>query len=397
MDRGLCSSPTLTAYVPATRPNGQKRREVQVRITAVKGLQVALGDPGQPLSAFVRVEGEDGAFGMGEASPMSNGTASLGVLQRDIAPKVVGSNLFDHAVTVETLTQNLIKLGHNSIVSAAIAALDIALWDLKGKVLGQPIYKLLGGAWRTKLPLYSSLGGNAGRSVDEVVRAVARRIECEKPEAVKLRLNAPRTKLDVDIPGDLAKARAVRDLVGDDFRLGFDANSAYSFGGALRVGRELEQLGYEWFEEPLPPYHVATLGELAKRLSIVVSAGEQTYSLQGVKELIEAGVRMVQPDVIKMGGITGLMQCSALCMAHGVELVPHQTQPTLGHLANLHVVATIMHSTKPVELADAWERGDSVFNNPSRSVDGHFTLPQGPGLGAELDFGALGERTVSMN
>lgn len=368
-----------------------------MRITAVKGLQVALGDHGKSLSAFVRVEGEDGVFGMGEASPMANGVAALGVLARDIAPSVVGSDLFDHVVTVETLNQNLIKLGHNSIVSAALAALDIALWDLKGKVLGQPIYKLLGGAWRTRLPLYSSLGGNADRAVDEVVRAVAKRIESEKPAAVKLRLNAPRTKLDLDINGDLAKARAVRKLVGDNFRLGFDANSAYSFGGAMRVGRELEQLGFEWFEEPLPPYHVATLGELAQRLSILVSAGEQTYSLQGVKELIEAGVRMVQPDVIKMGGITGMMQCAALCMAHGVELVPHQTQPTLGHLANMHLVATIMHATKPVELADAWERGDSVFNNPSRPVDGHFTLPQGPGLGAVLNMAALEKRTVSTN
>lgn len=223
---------------------------------------------------------------------------------------------------------------------------------------------------------------------------VEQRVSVENPAAVKLRLNARRTKLDLDINADLAKARAVRKLLGPEFRLGFDANSAYSTGGAMRVGSELEDLGYEWFEEPLPPYHVAALGNLAGRLRIQISAGEQTYSLQGVKELIEAGVTMVQPDVIKMGGITGLMQCSALCSAHGVELVPHQTQPTIGHLANLHVASTIMHATKPIELDGGWERGTSVFKQPSHAIDGHFALPTGPGLGAEIDMSALEHQTI---
>lgn len=365
-----------------------------MQITGVKCFQVQLGGSVSVPTALVRVEGEDGYFGLGEATPMAGGDDALAVLSRLIAPKVVGSQLFDHVVTIETLSQDLIKLGHSAILSAALAAIDIALWDLKGKVLGLPIHELLGGAWRKSMPLYSSIGGNANRTVDEVLRVVERRVEREKPAAVKLRLNAPRTKLDVDITGDLAKARAVRKLLGDDFRLGFDANSAYSTGGALRVGHELEQLGFEWFEEPLPPYHVAAMGQLSQRLGILVSAGEQTYSLQGVKELIEAGISMVQPDVIKMGGITGMMQCSALCSAHGVELVPHQTQPTIGHLANLQVVSTIMHATKPVELADGWERGDAAFVNPSRSVDGHFALPTGPGLGAELDFAALERLTI---
>lgn len=365
-----------------------------MRITAVKCFQVKLGDDAPVPTALVRVEGEDGYFGIGEASPMLGGDDALSVLSRLIAPKVVGSDLFEHVVTVETLSQGLVKLGHNAILSAAIAAIDIALWDLKGKVLGRPIHQLLGGAWRKTLPLYSSIGGNADRSVDEVLRIVEQRVQSEQPAAVKLRLNAPRTKLDLDIPGDIAKARAVRKMLGDDFRLGFDANSAYSSGGAMRVGRELEELGFEWFEEPLPPYHVAAMGQLAQRLSIIVSAGEQTYSLQGVKELIDAGLCMVQPDVIKMGGITGLMQCSALCSAHGVELVPHQTQPTIGHLANLQVVSTIMHSTKPIELADGWERGDAAFVNPSRSTNGHFTLPMTPGLGAEIDLAALERQTI---
>ena len=119
----------------------------------------------------------------------------------------------------------------------------------------------------------------------------------------------------------------MRKLVGDDFPLGFDANNGYSVGGAMRVGRALEDLGYLWFEEPVQHYDVRGMGEVAQRLDITVSAAEQTYTLQALVDMINAGVRMVQPDIVKMGGITGLMQCAAICYAHGVEFVPHQTQP----------------------------------------------------------------------
>ena len=130
-----------------------------------------------------------------------------------------------------------------------------------------------------------------------------------------------------DIAGDIAKARAVRKLVGDDFPLAFDANNRYSIGAAIRVGRALEDLGYLWFEEPVEYYHPKAMGEVAQRLDITVSAGEQSYTLQSVAALIDSGVRMVQPDIVKMGGVTGLMQCAALCHAHGVEFVPTRRSP----------------------------------------------------------------------
>ena len=130
----------------------------------------------------------------------------------------------------------------------------------------------------------------------------------------------------------------MRKLVGDGFPLAFDANNGFSVGGAIRVGRALEELGYWWFEEPVQHYHVKAMGEVARELDITVSAGEQTYTLAALADLIDAGVRMVQPDIVKMGGITGLVRCAALAQAHGVELVPHQTQPTIGHTANMHVV-----------------------------------------------------------
>jgi L-alanine-DL-glutamate epimerase-like enolase superfamily enzyme len=297
-------------------------------------------------------------------------------------------------VLQDRLFHKVVKLGPEGVGTAALAAIDIALWDIKGKALGLPIYKLLGGAWRTRMPFYASIGRNAGRSVDEVVRVVETRLRAEQPAAIKIRWDGDRTRLDVDIPGDIAKAKAVRKLVGDAFPLGFDANNGYSVGGAMRVGRALEELGFLWFEEPVQHYHVKAMGEVAQRLDITVSAGEQTYTLQALADLIAAGVRMVQPDIVKMGGITGLLRCAALAHAHGVELVPHQTQPTIGHTANLHVVASLLQGVKPAEWNDPSTRTHAMFENPPVPRDGLFHLPDGPGLGLRVVEAELAKRRV---
>jgi L-alanine-DL-glutamate epimerase-like enolase superfamily enzyme len=368
-----------------------------VKITKVEPFQMRWGDEGKgPRAAFVRIETDEGLFGLGEASPMQGGLASLTIIKHDMAGDLVGQDPLDAAVLQEKLFHKLVKLGPDGALAGALAAVDVALWDLKGKILGQPIHKLLGGAWRTELPCYASIGGNAWRTVDETVRVVERRVSQEKPAAVKIRWDGDRTKIDVDISGDIAKAKAVRKLLGDDFVLGFDANNGYSVGGAMRVGRALEDLGFTWFEEPVQHYHVKAMGEVAQRLDILVSAGEQTYTVQGVSDLIEAGVRMVQPDIVKMGGITGLMQCAAVAHAQGVQLVPHQTQPSIGHLANLHLLSSLMHLSKPAELADGWERAGAVFKNPSEPKDGKFTVPTAPGLGYEFDAEEMARRTIPV-
>ena len=368
-----------------------------MKIEAVGVFQVAWtpqDTPGQ-RSAWVRIRADDGRVGIGEASPMQGGLASLGIIARDITPALIGADPLDHAVLQDRLLHRLVKLGPEGALTGALAAIDIALWDLKGQLLGQPIYKLLGGAWRTALPFYASIGGNGDRNLDDVLRVVETRLK-DKPAAVKIRFDNDRTQLDGDIPGDIAKARAVRKLVGDGFPLAFDANNGYSIGGAIRVGRALEELGYWWFEEPVQHYHVKAMGEVARRLDITVSAGEQTYTLSGLADLISAGVRMVQPDIVKMGGITGLTRCAALAQAHGVELVPHQTQPTIGHMASLHLAASQLHTTKPCEWNDPSTRTHAVFENPPKPVDGLFHLPTGPGLGLHLKEAELAKRRIPM-
>ncbi len=334
-------------------------------------------------SAWVRVTTGDGTFGMGEASPMAGGNASLEIVQSAFAPLLMHQNPLDTAVLHNRLFHHHIKLGPDGgALHGALAAIDVALWDLKGKLLNQPVYQLLGGAWRTTLPFYASVGGNAHRSVDEVCRVVEARMR-DNPALVKIRFDGDKTERDADLPGDIAKARAVRKLVGDTFPLAFDANNTYSVSGAIRVGRVLEELGYEWFEEPVLPHLPHAFAQVAGKLDIAIAAGEQEYTLRGIKQLIECGVSIVQPDIVKTGGFTGLCEMVALARAYGVELVPHQTQPTIGHVANMHFVCALPHAqARPVEYnVQAPSTQNAVLETPLLSQNGAFTVPSGPGLG----------------
>ncbi len=368
-----------------------------MKITQIEVFQVSWAPADTPTqrSAFVRVHTDSGLSGIGEASPMQGGRASLGMIAHDIAPMLVGRDPLDHAVLLDQALHTLVKLGPEGALTGALAALDIALWDLKGKLTGLPIYKLIGGAWRTAVPFYASIGGNGDREVDAVLRVVEARLR-DRPAAIKIRFDNNRTTLDADIPGDIAKARAVRKLVGEALPLAFDANNCYTTGGAIRVGRALEDLGYWWFEEPVQHYHVRAMGQVARALDITVSAGEQTYTLAALADLIDAGVRMVQPDIVKMGGVTGLLRCAALAQAYGVELVPHQTQPMIGHMANLHVVASLLQGTKPAEWNDPSTRTHAVFDNPPIPMDGLFHLSDAPGLGLMINEAALTARRIAV-
>jgi L-alanine-DL-glutamate epimerase-like enolase superfamily enzyme len=349
---------------------------------------------GRP-SAWVRVRSGD-FVGLGEASPMFGGLPALGVVRDAIAPLLLGRDPRDHGVLYDELLHHLAKLGPDGIATSAIAAVDIALWDLTGQALGVPVSTLLGGAWRAEIPIYSSIGDFADSSVQETVTEVARRLEQDSTSVAKIRMGGNRTKLDVDIPGDIAKATAVRELVGDRIELAFDGNNRYSVSGAIRVGRALQDLGYEWFEEPLQHYQVRALSQLVAHVDIPLSAGEQTYSLQGVRELIDAGVAIVQPDIIKMGGFTGLHRIAALADAHGAELVPHQTQPTIGNVANLHLVASMMNMPRPAEYAGGIEAMNTGFSDIPQLRSGSFRVPTAPGLGVQIDEQRIAELRADL-
>ncbi len=322
---------------------------------------------------------------------MEGGSASLELITTSLAPVLIGADPMAQRVLQDRMFHKAVKTGPDGALAGALAAVDIALWDLKGKILGQPIYQLLGGAWRTELPFYASLGGNANRSVEEVCRVVEAWLPY-KPALIKVRLDSDKTTRDFDLTGDIAKIRAVRKLVGDGFPLSFDANNGYSIQGAIRVGRVLEELGFEWFEEPVQHYHIEGFEKVASALDIAIAAGEQEYTLQGIQRLIDAGIAIVQPDIVKTGGFTGLSDMAALAKTHGVDLVPHQTQPTIGMTASLHFVASLLHSHYPCELDDRTGFQNIIFADPIEPVDGVFKLSGKPGLGLEVKEDELAKR-----
>lgn len=135
-------------------------------------------------------------------------------------------------------------------------------------------------------------------------------------------------------------------------------------------------------------------GAYAGVLDIAVSAGEQEYTLQGIKRLIEVGVDIVQPDIIKTGGFTGLADMAALARAYGVDFVPHQTQPAIGHRANLHFTAALLHARYPCEYNGPYGVQDAVFTQPVRPVKGVLRLPGAPGLGLEVNGAELEKRMM---
>ncbi|MCA0448661.1 MAG: mandelate racemase/muconate lactonizing enzyme family protein [Proteobacteria bacterium] len=359
-------------------------------IAAIECFHVEWPGPKQfpARSSWVRVRDKAGRTGLGEASPMLDSALSLSFLSGYVAPDLIGADPFDTAVIYQRALNKAMKLGPHGIVTAGLAALDIALWDLKGKIVGRPIYALLGGAWRKELPFYASIGGLGKVSVDDMQRTIDKRMQ-DGPALIKIRMEHGRGERDRDVDGDIAKLRAARRHLGPSMRLAFDASNGYSVGTAIRIGRILEDEGYTWFEEPVEHYHLEALEAVSRKLDIPVSAGEQSYTLQDVAALIDAGVSIVQPDIIKMGGFTGMLECKALALAHGVDLVPHQTQPAIGHAANLHFVAAQFQSVQPCELNDQTDRQSAVFAKFPRIEKGLIKLGADPGLGLVLDEAKL--------
>ena len=141
-------------------------------------------------------------------------------------------------------------------------------------------------------------------------------------------------------------------------------------------------------------YHTDSFAKVATALDIAVAAGEQEYTLQGIKRLIEAGVDIVQPDIVKTGGFTGLSDMAALARAYGVDSVPHQTQPAVGHTASLHFVPALTHAHRPCESNDYSGTQDVMLTRPVRPVEGKFTLTDAPGLGLDLIEAELPQRML---
>jgi D-galactarolactone cycloisomerase len=338
---------------------------------------------------LVRIETSDGVVGWGETSPLAGvaeaitGVYGPRLVGRD--PLLVGNGWRD--TWLEPFESGL-----------ATGAVDVALHDLRGKVLGIPVHALYGGARRDRVPVYASglcyLEGvhPSAQWVAEAVGLAERGFR-----AIKMRIG--RYAPEVELP----LIREVRASLPTGSRLMVDAWGSYTLSLAIRVGRELEQIGIDWYEEPLPQAGYRGYEALTSALDIAVAGGEMLQSPGAFKELFDRrAVDIVQPDVSLCGGITDLLFVARLASTYGILAVPHSWNGPITEAASLHVAALLPEPTlmpgveTPVLEHDTTENRflTELVREPFPLVDGGFDVPSSPGLGIELNERVIEELRV---
>ena len=283
----------------------------------------------------------------------------------------------------EAIWQKLMWRGIYALTDVFVGMLDVAFWDIKGKVAGLPIGVLLG-LRRTKVPSYAT--GQLYYATPEKVFDEARRFKEEGYHGYKQNYVEPWDEFS-------PRLRAAREAVGPGFFLMADGGSLHDFTRALEIGHVLEDLEYHWFEEPIPDQHIGQLKRLTDELTVPVAALE-TVRLRELPEYLRQGaVDLPRGDVEIKGGITGLRKALAMCELFGYNLEIHTTACPLLDVANLHVACS-------VDNCEFLESHHPIYRfgmkNAPLDIDdeGYLYLPQGPGLGVELDWDWIDDHTV---
>ncbi|MCC6694976.1 MAG: mandelate racemase/muconate lactonizing enzyme family protein [Candidatus Hydrogenedentes bacterium] len=369
------------AAVMATAfPHAAYAQEHKLVITAVEPYVLKGG------KCFVLVRTDAGITGIGEVSPM-NAPAAAHLIANQFGGLITGMNPLDIDRCWDRIFYATYKQGVMGLQPEALAGIDIALWDILGKVTGLPLCQLLGGKRRDWVRVYASIGGGA-RSTPEKMAERAARAAAQGFTAVKIRMDYGPVAPDTDVPKDLATLAAVREAIGDGVELKFDVNNGYSAQTAIRVGKEIEQFNVTHYEEPVAQTDYAGYAAVVEAVDIPVAAGEHEYTRWQFRDLIEqANPDILQPDLVKCAGISEAVKIAALASAHHKLLCPHQTQPTIGQAANLHFTSVFVANDMAQELAeDALDSAlHALFKNPLEFKDGRMKVPEGPGLGLELD------------
>jgi L-alanine-DL-glutamate epimerase-like enolase superfamily enzyme len=335
--------------------------------------------------ALVRVTTDDGVVGIGQCAPYEP-EITAHVLHEMVAPLALGRDPWDVAVIGDDVLRTHYKFP-SSFVRRALGGVDTALWDVLGKATGQPVYKLIGGAARTSVPMYAS----------SMLRTITPEQEAERIGRLAAEQGFRAAKVRVaDVMGrdaDAAPRRTeriiplMREALGDGFELSADANGGFTVSRAIRVGRMLEDNGYFHFEEPLPFDDIEGTAEVARALDIPVSGGEQDTSLAQFNRIIASrAVDIVQPDIGYIGGISQARKIAVLAEAAGIPCTPHCANDSLLQVFSLHLAAAMpacFHFQEWSIEDTAWTR--DVYEPLLRVVDGAVAVPDAPGWGVSLD------------
>lgn len=349
-------------------------------------------------AVLVEIVTDEGLSGWGEAGAGRHQEPARSVVDSFYRPALLGEDPLEVERLWEKLFAILVTSGltRGSTIQA-LSGVDIALWDLRGKVLGLPLYKLLGGAFRPRAVAYAT-GLYYTDHTDHLaaLRAEASGYVAQGFRAVKMKIGGASPH------EDLRRAETVRAAIGDDVHLMIDANQAYNAFTARVVGREMASLAVGWFEEPLPADDIDGYLELKTALPMALAGGEALYTRFAMREfLARRAFDIVQPDACNTGGITEFRRIAALASAWGVQVNPHVWGTPIALATSLHLIATLP-PTPPCRVPTPFYQEpvlefDQTPNplrtdlavEPFRLRDGYLDVPQAPGLGIELDRAAI--------
>ncbi len=342
-------------------------------------------------TCLVEIETDDGVVGWGECYGPS--AVAKAFIETQFAARITGRDPFDVEVIWEELYNRIKDYGPSGMAIAAISGIDIALWDIIGKACGKPVHKLIGGAFRTAVDAYAT--GLYFIDMDRLVEEAVEEAEgyvSEGFKAIKMKIGLG------SIEKDYQRVAAVRKAIGPDIRLMVDANHCFSVPVAIRLGRRLEELDIEWFEEPISPEDIDGYVEVSRALDMAVAGGENEFTRWGFREAItRKAMDIVQPDVCAAGGLTECKKIATLASAHGVECVPHAWGSAVGLAATLHFLAALPDqppSFRPFPPLLEFEQCENPFRDhlattPIVQKQGRVAIPTGPGLGIDIDRSVL--------
>jgi len=328
-------------------------------------------------SLFCEIQTDEGVTGL--AGPTTSEQAFI--IQHQLAPMLIGHDPLATERIWDRLYRSMVH-GRKGPSMMALSVVDCALWDLKGKWAGVPVYRLLGGPVRDEIPAYASA---LGYSLEpELVTQRAKEMVAQGYRAMKWFFREGPTDGRAGIAKNVELVRTLREAVGPDVDLMLDCWMSWDVPYTIEMARLLAPYHLRWLEEPVLPDKIPQYAEIRRSVSILISGGEHEYTRWGIKALLDAGaVDVLQPDIYWAGGISEVHKICTLASAYDIPVIPH------GHSvpATVNLIAAQPEPVCPiVEYLVKWNTIHQFFlKHPIVPVDGKISLPTEPGLGMELD------------
>jgi D-galactarolactone cycloisomerase len=350
-----------------------------MKITGVRAIPLAIPvreetppspwTPGIAKQVLVRIDTDGGLVGWGEAFAYGAPLAVCNVIEETLAPVLIGEDATRIEGLLDRLQHALMIWGRRGLGMIALSGVDLALWDLAGKMVGAPVWQLLGGRAQPRVRAYASMLRYATPS--EVGR-VAVALAARGFTALKLH------QIDVE------SVAVARDAVGDAVELMLDTNCPWTVEEAIAISRKLEPHGLRWLEEPVwPPEDYRGLARVRAATSIPIAAGENDATAFGFRAIVEAGaVDIAQPSITKVGGLSEMRKVASVVMTANLTLVPHAFYYGAGLAATVHF-ALATPGIPYVEFPSIALQ--APLSDPVRFEDGYVTVGDAPGLGADPD------------